>query len=205
MSAAPNILAFCHYRVEASDGELSAAARAHLRDAADALSMALLTLSGDDDERGDKWRRATQARGFLAEAVTALSRARIYIPNIRTHTVPVLLNGEASPDAELERLQQISTRLLWRNHAYLPVKVQAKPLPPEEEAQLAVILAGFARSNRIGRALGYKWSAVGLAIAGSSAAAGLPLVGCAVGVGAIAMATWRALRGPIERNNEQRT
>lgn len=182
------------YRDDQVSG-LPDAARGHLEAASDALSMALLTLSGgDDDDRGNLWRRTAQARGFLAEAVTALSRARIYVRGIRTHAVPVLLAAQTTPEAELQRLHQIATRLLWQNHMYLPARLQATPLPPEEEAQLALVLAGLARSNRIERVLRYKWSALGVAVASASALVGLPALGLAAGAAALTSGVLQAIR-----------
>jgi hypothetical protein len=195
MSAAPNLHALA-YRDTIAD-RLSARAERHLQAASDALSMALLALAGDDHDRGDKWSRADSARNFLAEAVTELSRARIYNPRIRTHAVPVLLSIESSPDAELRRLHQIATRLLWQNHMHLPARLQATPLAPEEEAQLAVVFAGLARNARIDRALRYKWSALAIAIAAGGAAFGLPVVGAVAGVAALGLAAVRAARDRV--------
>jgi hypothetical protein len=192
MSAAPNLHALA-YRDTVAD-RLSARAQRHLQAASDALSMALLSLAGDDNDRGDKWSRADAARNFLAEAVTELSRARIYNPRVRTHAVPVLLTIESAPDAELHRLHQIATRLLWQNHMHLPARLQAKPLAPEEEAQLAVVFAGLARNARIDRALRYKWAAMAVAVAAGGAAFGLPIVGAVAGMGALALAAARAIR-----------
>jgi hypothetical protein len=191
MSAAPNLHALA-YRDTVAD-RLSARAQRHLEAASDALSMALLTLA-DDHDRGDKWSRADSARNFLAEAVTELSRARIYNPRIRTHAVPVLLTIASTPEAELHRLHQMATRLLWQNHMHLPARLQAKPLAPEEEAQLAVVFAGLARSARIDRALRYKWAALAVAIGAGGAALGFPVIGAIAGVSALALATVRALR-----------
>jgi hypothetical protein len=188
MSAAPNLHALA-YRDSVAD-RLSARAQRHLEAASDALSMALLAL----EDRGDKWSRADSARNFLAEAVTELSRARIYNPRIRTHAVPVLLTIESTAEAELHRLHQIATRLLWQNHMHLPARLQAKPLAPEEEAQLAVVFAGLARSARIESALRYKWSALAVAVAAGGAALGLPMVGAVAGICALALVAVRALR-----------
>jgi hypothetical protein len=179
------------YRDDVAEGAVKTASRVHLEAASDALSMALLTLSGDDDDRGDKYRRAAQARGFLAEALTSLSRARIYMPGIRTHSLPVLMSTDSDPDAELQRLHQIATRMLWQNHIHLPARLQAKPLAPEEEAQLAVVLAGLARSARIERALRYKWAGLTAAAAGASAVLGLPALGFAAAIAAVSMVAWR--------------
>jgi hypothetical protein len=182
---------------DASDGmgEFGSRSRAHLERASDALSMALLALAGEgDDDRGDKWRRAEQARALLVEAVTALSRARVYNPGIRTHALPVLLDTASTPGQELHRLHGIATRLLWQNHRHLPAKIQADPLPPEEEAQLAVVLAGLARHNRMGRAFRSRWTGLALGVAVSATMLGLPIVGAAAGVTALGIAGWRAVR-----------
>ena len=182
------------YREDAGAEGVPGEARAHLEAASDALSMALLTLGGDDDDRGDKLRRAEQTRGFLAEAVTALSRARIYVPGIKTHTLPVLLAAESNLDAELARLHQIATRLTWQNHVVLPARSQATPLAPEEEAQLAVVLSSLSRSAKIDRALRYKWSGLAAAVAIGGQILGLPVVGALAACGAVGFALWRAAR-----------
>jgi hypothetical protein len=156
------------YRDEACGGPNGARIEAHLADATEALNMALLTLSGPNGEdRGDKWGRAQQARGFLAEAVTALSRARIYHPSIRTLSQPVLWAAAPTPDAELCRLHQIATRLLWQNHVVLPARSQGSPLPPEEEAALADVVRGLDRHAKIGRALRHRYSIVALTLVAS--------------------------------------
>jgi hypothetical protein len=196
MSTARNILAIRDvYRDDATAaGWIWRAAAGHLAAANDALSMALLTLGGECSDRGDKMRRAEQGRAFMVEAVTALSRARIYLPKIRTHSLPVLMSCERDPDAELARLHRIATRLLWQNHAHLPAKLQAKPLAPEEEAQLAVVLRDLARHARIDRALRFKWvlGAFALVVAGS--VLGFPLWCAAAATSAAALALWQFLR-----------
>src|SRR5687767_15130634 len=106
MSAAPDLLALRDaYRDELRGGDFAGAAQTHLLAAADALNMALLTLGGArEEDAGDKAGRAEQARGFLVEAVTSLSRARIYNPKIRTLALPTLLAADPGADAELRRL-----------------------------------------------------------------------------------------------------
>lgn len=184
------------YRDEhGSDCGVSSAARAHLELASDALSMALLTLAGDDDDRGDKLRRGQQCRALLAEALTGLSRARVYIPTIRTYTLSVLLATEANPDAELQRLHRLTSHLLWQNHPHLPARVQAKPMAPEEEAQLALVVAGLVRSARIDRALRYKWVGLAGLVAVGGAAIGMPVVGLLAATSAVGMTVWQALHG----------
>jgi hypothetical protein len=187
------------YRTDAAADARGGPARAHLEAASDALSMALLTLAGEDDDRGDKYLRAATARGFLAEALTALSRARIYLTGIRTHSLPVLMSTESDPDAELQRLHQIATRLLWHNHMHLPARLQADPLAPEEEAQLAVVLAGLARNARIGRALRHKWVGLAVAVAGVGPLVGLPLLGFGAGVVTVGLALWHLAKDTPRR------
>ncbi len=153
----------------------------HRTVAADALAMALLTLgNAGDADRGDRLQRVEQARGFLVEAVTALSRARVYDPRIRTHSLPVLLDSASNPSAEMSRLHQIAARLMWQNHAYLPARLQATPLEPEEEAQLAVVLRGLARHNRIGRVMRRRWVLFALTVAVSGPLLGAPIAGAAL-------------------------
>lgn len=171
-----------------------------LQTAADALNLAVLTLGGQGaDERGDKIRRVEQARAFLVEATTALGRARVYVPKLRTQSLPVLLSSEARPEAELARLHHIATRLLWQNHAYLPARSQAKPLPPEEEAQLAVVVADVTRSARIDQALRYRWCGVALMLAAIGWLFGLSLLGGVAGASGLVLAVYRLLRTDVDR------
>lgn len=169
-----------------SDAASSRDAANYLATARDALSMALLTLGDPDEESAAaKSARAAQARAFLAEAVTALSRARIYVPGIRTHALPVVMATEPDLDAELTRLHQLATRLTWKNHRFLP-RCESMPLDPEEEAQLAVVARGLVRNERLSR---YRYSIAALAGALVAPFVGLPLVGIGlalVGIGGIA-------------------
>lgn len=187
------------YRHEHTADEcVAGAARAHLETASDALTMALLSLSGEDDDRADQLRRVQQGRALLGEALTALSRARVYVPAIRTYTLSVLLATEPHADAELSRLHQLATRLIWQNHAYLPARVQAEPMEPEEEAQLALVVAGLARSARIDRALRYKWAGLAALVALSGTIVGLPFVGAFAATSALGLTFWQTTqeRGP---------
>lgn len=186
MTALPQSLPLGHaYRQVGADGR----ARAHLEAAADALSMALLCL--EDSGSGDQ-SRAEQARRFLAEAVTALSRARIYDPRIRTFALPFVLATEPRIDAELARLSHIATRLLFQNHQHLPARLQARPLAPEEEAQLAVIVAGLATNARIVHALRHRWALAALGIAAVGPLLGAPVLGAVAAVGALVTGLWRS-------------
>lgn len=166
-----------------SGADASCQASRFLGAARDALSMALLTL-GDPDEESTaaKRARAAQARSFLAEAVTSLSRARIHVPGIRTHALPVVMATEPNIDAELLRLHQIGTRLTWQNHRFLP-RSESMPLDPEEEAQLAVVVRGLARNERFSR---YRYSVAALAGAIVAPFVGLPSVGIGLAVVGIA-------------------
>ena len=142
------------------------AAQRPLREAGDALSMVLLCLESQDEEDSSAARQRTvaQARSFLGEAVNALNRARVYVPEVFTYTASVIAASEADPAAELARLHQMTTRLLWYNHRFLPTRRQA-PLLPEDEAQLAVLVRALARATRAGRALRHAWIAGAVTIA----------------------------------------
>lgn len=193
MSAAFDLIALRDaYRDEGrGGGELLCVAHGHLTSASDALAMALLTLSGErGEDRLDKLGRAEQARGFLIEAVTGLSRARIYNPKIRTLALPTLLATEDRPDAELRRLHQIATRLLWQNHMHLPARLQARPLPPEEEAQLRVVFRGVARNARIGRALRHPPTMIAITLLIAGPLVALPFVHLATVACALLLAGW---------------
>lgn len=168
-----------------SDAKASGEAAGYLVAARDALSMAVLTLGDPEEESAAAKRtRAAQARGFLAEAVRALSHARVYVPGIRTHALPVVMATESNLDAEITRLHHLATRLTWKNHRFLPRRESA-PLAPEEEAALAVVVRGLARNERFSR---YRYSVAALAGAVVAPFVGLPAVGAAlalIGVGGI--------------------
>lgn len=150
----------CAYRSsDRHDEHLRVAADRPLRAAGEALNLAILCLedAGEDEGPGARLRRAVQARGFLVEASLALGRARVFLPAIRSYSVPVIMAVDADIEAELGRLHQIATRLLWYNHALLPARGQVSPLRPEDEAQLAVLVRGLARTARIDRVLRHAW------------------------------------------------
>lgn len=155
--AVPNSLVLQHgYRQLGPEDHYRA--KRHLSVAVDALNMALLTLDGStDDGRDAKQGRAATARHFLAEAAVGLARARVYIPGIRTYAVNVVTTSEPDLDRELARLHELTTKLLWRNHAVLPPRKQAAPLAPEDEAQLAAVVRELATHARIDRAMRHKW------------------------------------------------
>lgn len=158
----------CTYRSsERHDEHLWRAAERPLREAGEALHLAILCLEGEEepDREGARQRQAAQARSFLVEAVRALALARLYLPSIRIYSVPVVLSVDPDLDAELARLHQLTTRLLWYNHSLLPARHQARPLQPHEEVQLAVLLRGLARTARTGRALRHAWLATAAMVA----------------------------------------
>lgn len=170
--------------------EAHAAAERHLSVAADALNMALLTIDGSaDDERTAKHSRVATARHFLAEAVTALARARVYVPGIRTYAVNIVTTSEPDLDRELARLHELATQLLWRNHSFLPARIQAQPLAPEDEAQLAAVVRELGVHARIDRLMRHKWL-VATAIFG--------LLAPAVGVGLVLLAIASGTAAAIE-------
>lgn len=137
-----------------------------LVEACDALHLALLCLEGQDSEDTPhgRLRTAAQARSFLAEAVASLNRARVYLPEVFTYTTSVIAASEPDPGAELARLHQIATRLIWYNHRLLPARREA-PLSAKDEAQLAVVFRALARTARAGRALRHAWVAAAIALA----------------------------------------
>ena len=135
-------------------------ARAYLQDAVEALNMALLTLEGSpDDSRESKLRRAANARRFLADAASDLARARVFVPGIHTYAINVVTTTEPDVERELNRLHELTTKLLWRNHNVLPARVAAEPLAPEDEAQLAAVVRDLATQARINQAMRHKWFA----------------------------------------------
>ena len=178
-------------RCDAGDELLRLAAQRPLREAGDALSLVLLCLESQDEEDSSaaRQRAIAQARSFLGEAVNALNRARVYVPEVFSYTASVIAAAEADPAAELARLHQLTTRLLWYNHRFLPTRRQA-PLRPEDEAQLAVLVRTLSRSTRAGRALRHAW------IAGAATlAVMLPLGPAAV---ALALAGFLALAWTLQ-------
>lgn len=186
MTALPQTLSLGHaYRKVATDGRSGP----HLEAAADALAMALLCL--EDASDGDH-HRAQQVRGLLAEAVTSLSRARIYDPRIRTFALPYVLASEPRVEAELARLSHIATRLLFQNHQCLPARLQARPLAPEDEAQLAVVVAGLATNARIAHALRHRWAIAAVGIAAVGPLIGAPVLGAVAAVGALVAGLYRS-------------
>jgi len=168
----------CAYRSnDRHDELLQLAAERPLREAGEALNLALLALEGpgEDEARSVKARqtKAVAARGFLVEAARALGRARIYLPTTRSYSIPVIMAVEPDIDTELGRLHQLATRLLWYNHALLPARGQARPLRPEDEAQLAVLVRDLARTARIDRAMKYAWLAIAAGLVGLTTTLGL--------------------------------
>ncbi len=166
-------------------GEADSRASRLLEEAGDALDMAILVLDGDDRDRSEQRERAVRARGLLVEAVTALARARVYVAGVRTYAVPVILAVEDTTAAELARLNGIARQLLWWNHQHLPAKALAIPLSDEEERQLAQLLDGISRQNRIERAMRYKWLGSGALLAVAGAAMGPAFIAAGVTVALI--------------------
>lgn len=190
MTAIPHSLALGHVYRDV-DADAAADAEPHLEAAADALAMALLCLDNAHRDGSREW-RAQEAREILADAVVALSRARIYQPGIRSLSLPFVMANEPRVEVELSRLHNIASRLLFQNHKYLPARLQATPLPPEEEAQLAVVVAGLARQARIANALRHRWLLAALTMAAGGPLLGAPLVGAAAAVTTVLAGVWRS-------------
>lgn len=179
MTFGPNALPCAYRSSERHDEHLQLAAERPLREAGEALNLAVLILEGqgeDDETSGARQHKAAAARSFLVEAAQALGRARIYLPTIRSYSLPVIMAVEPDIDAELGRLHQLATRMLWYNHASLPARCQARPLRPEDEAQLAVMVRGLARTARIDRALRHAWLGVAASVAVVTPTLGLTAV-----------------------------
>ncbi|MCB9705752.1 MAG: hypothetical protein H6711_28055 [Myxococcales bacterium] len=162
-----------------------------LETAGEALHVTLLTLAEEghgERSGGDLLARAAQARSLLAEAVLALGRARLFHPEIHTYSLAVVMTSEPEIHAELTRLHQLTSRLLWYNIAYLPARRVAAPLAPEDEAQLDVVVRGLARTAKIDRVLQLGWLPVLLLLSALGPIYGVPLFGLAVAVMATAIA-----------------
>lgn len=180
MTLAPPAVSCVYRSSERHDEHLRLAAERPLRAADEALNLAILCLEGqgEDEETGGaaRQRKAAAARSFLVEAAHGLGRARVYLPTIRSYSVPVIMAVEPDVDAELGRLHQLATRMLWYNHATLPTRRPARPLRPEDEAQLAVLVRGLARTARIDRALRHAWIGVAASVAVLTPTLGLTAV-----------------------------
>ena len=159
----------------------------HLSVAADALHMALLTIDGSaDDESTAKHSRIATARHFLVEAVTALARARIHVPGIRTYAVNIVTTSEPEIDRELARLRELASQLLWRNHSLLPARVQDQPLAPEDEAQLAAVVRRIGVQARVERLMRHKWLIATALFGALAPVAGIGLLAVALASGTVA-------------------
>jgi hypothetical protein len=166
-----------------------------LAEAADALSMALLALDGADGDGASSLReRVAHVRALLVEAVTALGRARVHLPGVRTYAAPVVAGTGLRSRDELRRQHQLATQLLWFNYEYLPRKPHANPLSDEEERQLARVIDDLKDQSRLPR-LGYAAGGAALT-AGAFALSGLLGPGALVGVAIVAgaLCLWHGLR-----------
>ena len=164
------------YRREFSAaGEPRRNSKRHLRAAADALHIALLNL--DIRSHQQRFRelehQLSLARNLLVDAVSGLSRARVYNPEIRTFTVDVILASEADLHLEQVRIRQLATQLLWYNHRFLPIRRRAQVLRPEEEVQLARVVQNLTWQAKLTRFFDYK----GLTVASLFACVGAWMVG----------------------------
>jgi len=172
------------YRGVALDPRSRRQARRALRDARDALHFALLTWEDPIDRgSGAAWERIAKSRGFVAEAVRALSKARVHVPGVRTLALPALMATLPNAADEERRLRQITTKLLWHNHEHLPYKAPTKPLTPEDEAQLARVLRVLDGQRKLSRVLRHKWIASAALAAAMATVVGLPASLAAVAFG----------------------
>ena len=185
------------YRFDAAGDGVGSRASRHLQDAADALNMVLLTLEGSiSDSRGEKRQRATRVRDLLVEAVTALSKAHVYVAGVRTYAVPVVMSSLQDVDAELGRLHQLTSQLLWNNHRFLPGRVAATPLSPDDERDLERMVEGLKVQARIERAMRYRWLGGGVALAAFAPALGIGFAAAGIALGAYGV--WRLIDEDVE-------
>lgn len=181
----PNSLAL-HHGYRHLGPEQARDAEGFLRTADDMLHMVLLTLDAQAEGSEAKLARLASAQGLLVEAVTALGRARVYVPGVRTYSVDFVTNGEPDLDRELDRLHQLAASLLWHNHIVLPARNQGQPLAPEDEAQLALVVRELTTQAKLARALRHKWLVASAVLGLLAPALGLVLLVPALASGAIA-------------------
>lgn len=188
----------CAYRSEPHDEHLGVATDRPLRSAGEALNLAILCLedAGGDEGPTARGRRAVQARDFLVEASLALGRARVFRPEIRVYSVPVVMATVPDLEAELGRLHQIATRLLWYNHALLPARGQGRPLRPEDEAQLDVLVRGLARTARLDRVLRHAWIGAAIVVALLGPTLGLTVIALLLTMVVMLVAGLHMVRAP---------
>lgn len=165
-----------------------------LHDASEALAMALLSLESDgsDESRHERHNRAAKARSLLAEAVTALSRAKVYVPGIHTYAVPAVMASASGVDNELSRLHQLASTLTLRNYNLLPGRRAETPLSPADEAQLRRVFEGLRLQSKLGRLARYRWLGFAACFGALS-----PLLGgasAALAVACAAVAAWQLSR-----------
>ncbi len=181
----PNNLALQHsYRHLGP--EQTRMAEGFLHDAADMLHMALLSLDAPGEDREAKAAKLATIHPLLVDAVTALGRARVYLPGVRTYAVNIVTNSEPDADREFDRLHEIATQLLWQNHAVLPARTQAQPLAPEDEAQLAAVVRDLAIQGKISQAMRHKWLVASALLTALAPVLGVGMVVLAIASGAMA-------------------
>lgn len=144
------------YRCELlATSEAGQHAMSHLQMATDALHMTLLNLEipSHPQSLNELDRQIAQARHLLMDAALHLSRARVYIPQIRTFTADVIILSDTDLRLEQARLRRLTTQLLWYNHRFLPTRRRPQLLLPEDEIQLARMVQTLTRQAKIARSL----------------------------------------------------
>ena len=183
------------YRADSvGDADRAEAVAADLDAAREALQLALLVLEGDGEAERTLSRRlaqTTQARACIGEALTALGRARVFVPGVCTHPIAAVVAGGGDLEGERRRLHHLASRLLWSNHALLPTRPLAPPLRPEDEAQLARVVDGLARHAQVDRSLRFAWLPLLLSMIALGPIYGVPTFGLWIAAATAALGAWQ--------------
>lgn len=152
------------YRRNARSTEVDRQAQLCLRQAGDAIHMALMTIAHHVGEEGRArlTQRIARVQEHLIDACKALARAKLYIAGLWTYAPEVILNQDPDPEREIARLNRITTTLSMRNHAHLPATRKVIPLSDQEEAQLVAVSQEVSPRNRAQRVRTVAWFALAL-------------------------------------------
>lgn len=152
------------YRANARRTSSEHQAQLFLRQAGDAIHMAILTIAHHVGEEGRQklTHRIERVQEYLVDACKALSRAKLYVAGLWTYAPEVILNQDPDPEREIARLNRITTILSMRNHAHLPKSRAVIPLSDQEEAQLIAVSQEVSPRLRAHRVSTVIWTALAL-------------------------------------------
>lgn len=162
--AAPTQWGAVDYRQNAWSSPSEGQAQLWLRQAADSIHLALLTIAHHVGEDGQErmLRRIQWVQEHLVDACKALTRSKVHVAGLWTYSPAVILDEDPDPEREIARLNRMTMTLATRNHALLPPIPKALPLSDEDEAQLALVsrdVGAQGRAHRMGLAA---WAMVAL-------------------------------------------